>query len=242
MSGDSSFPAENPFCTRRIKPGVLPYLFPRNDTVAFQDDDAPAQPKECENSLSNPTARQEPRPPDRSRMESILRRLHDIGGWGEIIGPHGSGKSTLLAGLISLLEAKGRQVQRIDLHDGQRRLPVDLRKLSAANGPCLIVVDGYEQLSRWSRFQLKRHCRRCDWGLIVTAHCPTGLPLLFDATASLEQAYRVVEELSKDCEAPIFKQDVAASYARHEGNLREMLFELYDLFEQRRSPRKENAS
>jgi energy-coupling factor transporter ATP-binding protein EcfA2 len=226
MSGDSSFPAENPFCTRRIKPGALPYFFPRNDADPFMESCSVEDFSSTEN----------------SRMESILRRLHDVGGWGEIIGPHGAGKSTLLAGLIALLEAKGRQVQRIDLHDGQRRLPVDLRKLSATNGPFLIVVDGYEQLSRWSRFQLKRHCRRCNWGLIVTTHRPTGLPLLFDATASLEQAYRVVEELLKDCEASILRKDVAESYARHKGNLREMLFELYDLFEQRRSPRKEKAS
>jgi hypothetical protein len=199
MNHDPSFPVENPFCTRRIKPGALPYLFP----------------------------------PDLS-WDVILTRWRNAAGWGEIIGPHGSGKSTLLAGLIPLLQAEGWQIERIDLHDGERHLPVDVRKIPDIEMPFLLIVDGYEQLGSLSRFQLKRHCRHRGWGLLVTAHHSAGLPELFNTTVSLEQANRVVGELLKNSENTVSRQDIAECYTCCQGNLREMLFELYDLFEQRR--------
>ncbi|MCC6124929.1 MAG: hypothetical protein IT426_08205 [Pirellulales bacterium] len=199
MTGDSAIPGENPFCTRRIRPGALPYLFP----------------------------------PGMS-WEIIFERLQNAAGWGEIIGPHGSGKSTLLAGLIPRLEAEGWRVQRIDLHDGERRLPVDLRKIPATETPFLLVVDGYEQLGGLNRFRLRRHCRRRGWGLIVTAHRPAGLPKLFDCTPSVELARQIVQTLLADGERLFSPAEISGCYARSKGNLREMLFGLYDLFEQRR--------
>jgi hypothetical protein len=197
---DLSFPAENPFCTRRIRPGALPYLFPSE-----------------------------------MNWDLILGRLEDAGGWGEIVGPHGSGKSTLLAGLIPLLESEGWQVHRIDLHDGERRLPVDLRQIAETGKRLMLIVDGYEQLSVLSRFQLKRYCRRRGWGLIVTAHQSVGLPELFSTAVSLEQAKWVVGEILKDSEYSISAEELEESYTRCRGNLREMLFGLYDLFERERT-------
>jgi hypothetical protein len=197
---DLSFPAENPFCTRRIRPGALPYLFPPE-----------------------------------TGWEVILGRLKDAGGWGEIVGPHGSGKSTLLAGLIPLLETEGWRVARIDLHDGERRLPVDLRQIAETDKRLMLVVDGYEQLGALSRFQLKRYCRRRGWGLIVTAHFTVGLPELLSTAVLLEQAKWVVRAILKDSEYSISARELEESYARCRGNLREMLFGLYDLFERERS-------
>jgi hypothetical protein len=199
MNADQSFPAENPFCTRRIKPGALPFLFPPGVT-----------------------------------WDSILKQLQKNAGWGEIIGPHGSGKSTLLAGLIPLLQAEGWHVERFDLHDGHRHLPVDVRKISGIEKPFLLIVDGYEQLGKLSRLHIKRHCCARGWGLIATAHRSVGLPELFNTTATLEQANRVVGELLKNDASVVSGQEIADCYARCQGNLREMLFELYDLFEQRR--------
>jgi hypothetical protein len=199
-SKEHSIPGENPFCTRRIRPGALPYLFPPG-----------------------------------ASWDTILQRLRDAAGWGEIIGPHGSGKSSFLAGLIPRLEAEGWQVRRIDLHDGQRRLPVDLRKLPATDSPILLVVDGYEQLGRLSRFRLQRHCRRRGWGLIVTAHRPAGLPELFECTVSAELAHRIVQSLLPDAAHLFPAAEISNCYAHSKGNLREMLFEMYDRFEWQRS-------
>jgi hypothetical protein len=199
MNDAPSFPAENPFCTRRIKPGAVPYSFP----------------------------------PD-AGFETILARLQNTAGWGEIIGPHGSGKSTLLAGLIPAIHAAGWRTQLIELHDAERRLPVNLRQIPETDSPFMLIVDGYEQLGRLSRFHLKRHCRRRGWGLIVTSHRPAGLPELFDTAVSPDLANHIVQELLKQSDYSISPQEIAARLARHEGNLRELLFDLYDSFEQSR--------
>jgi hypothetical protein len=199
MDNAPSFPPDNPFCTRRIRPGALPYLFP----------------------------------PDMS-WNAIMSQLKDAGGWGEIVGPHGSGKSTLLAGLIPLLAADGWRATRIDLHDGERRLPVDLRRIGRSGERLMLVVDGYEQLGSLRRLQLKRHCRRCGWGLIATAHRAVGLPELHNTAVSLDQAKQVVAELLKDHQFEVSEKDLEQRYAACAGNLREMLFGLYDLFERER--------
>jgi HD-like signal output (HDOD) protein len=76
---------------------------------------------------------------------------------------------------------------------------------------------------------------RRGWGLIVTAHCSVRLPELHETEVSLELAGSVVTELLKSSDdVNVSQQEIADRYARRQGNLREMLFDLYDLFEQRR--------
>jgi hypothetical protein len=191
---------ENPFCTRRVRPGAIPFLFP----------------------------------PDRD-AETLVRRLQENGWWGEIVGGHGTGKSALLATLIPAIERTGRQAVLVELHDGQRRLPLDFRRDIRLRPPLVLTVDGYEQLSRWSRFMLKRHCRRRGWGLLVTAHASVALPGLYRATATPDLAERIVARLIDGRSPPITGQEVKECFARHNGNLREVLFDLYDLYEKRRS-------
>jgi energy-coupling factor transporter ATP-binding protein EcfA2 len=196
MNGENAIPAENPFCTRRIKPGALAFMFPPDETP-----------------------------------QTILDRVRANGGWGDIVGPHGSGKSTLLAALIPAIQASGRRTQLIELHDGERRLPVNLRRIAETGDSFVLLVDGYEQLSRLSRFWLKRHCRRRGWGLIVTSHRPVGFPRLFDAAVTPELAVRVVETLLQPTGRTLSPDEIESRFARHRGNLRELLFELYDWFE-----------
>jgi ABC-type cobalamin/Fe3+-siderophores transport system ATPase subunit len=192
---------ENPFCTRRIRPGVVAYCFPAGVSV-----------------------------------EDLVDRLC-INHWrGQIVGPHGSGKSTLLARILGAIEQAGRQAVLFELHDGQRRLPGDWRckiELSSLPAPAIIVVDGYEQLGIWSRFLLKRYCSRRHFGLLVTSHVSVGLPEIYYTSTSLEMAKQIVEQLMQN-ERMTFSADVIAGlFARHSGNIRELLFDLYDLFEQK---------
>lgn len=191
--------SSNPFSTRHVRPGAIPFFFPPGESP-----------------------------------ERLLARLAALGGRAQIVGPHGSGKSTLLAALAEGLRRCGRRALLIELHDGQRRLPP--AALGAAEPGDLVMVDGYEQLSLWSRWRLRRHSRRRALELLVTAHRPIGLPTLWETSVDAPRARRVVDHLLGPGRSPITDQDLAAALARHPGDLREVLFDLYDLLEAREPP------
>jgi hypothetical protein len=213
----------NPFASRFVRPGAIPFQFP------FGID-----------------------------ATSLLIRLDQFNWRASIIGPHGSGKSTLLAELTRELLAAGRAVHATALHDRQRRLPREffdrIRSTcdpSADNPKAIAIVDGYEQLSYWSRRQLNRRCRVYKAGLLITAHAPTTLPILFRTSTSLDLAMAIIDRLllpsRLEREGPACRElvesgvrdivgesEIRQAWIAHRGNLREMLFELYDLFERRR--------
>ncbi len=171
--------------------------------------------------------------PDGQSDESLVERLEENGWWGQIIGPHGSGKSSLLAALIPVIESAGRRPLVIALHDSERRLPHDF-VLESWTSATQIVIDGYEQLSHRSRFALKRRCRRAGCGLLVTAHASVGLKELIHLKPGLNIATRLVETLMGPEDPLITAGDVAASYHARGANVREMLFDFYNLYERRR--------
>lgn len=195
-------PRENPFSTRFVRPGAIPYrLMPGKD------------------------------------LKTLLERFSAIGRTGQIVGPHGSGKSTLLADLILLWEGLGERVVVVELHDGQRRLPVRLPDLLRDERPTLIAVDGYEQLARSVGRSLRRFCRRHKIGLVVTTHCSMGIPDLVRCTASLGLIVQLVRELLGDEQDCITDDEIRRSFHEHEGDVREVLFEMYDLFEEQHNSR-----
>ena len=193
--------SENPFCTRRVRPGAVSYCFPAGETV-----------------------------------DDIVDRLCRNQWWGAIVGPHGTGKSTLLALLLKTIENAGRQVILFELHDGQRCLPRDWRRKIEPliiTAPAVVVIDGYEQLNSWNRFWLKRYCRKRHLGLLVTSHVSVGLPEVYHTSSSPEMSQQVVETLMQNEKTAIAPEIISELFAQHGGNIREMLFDLYDLFEQR---------
>ncbi len=165
--------------------------------------------------------------------QSLVERLRQNGWWGEIVGAHGSGKSALVAALLPALRGAGQRPILVELHDSQRTLPLDSGQVGAA-GETLIVVDGYEQLCRTSRWRLKRFCRLESLGLLVTTHYSVGLPELCRTEVSPELACRVIAWLVGDRPWGVPDERVAEIFHRHAGNLREVLFELYDWFERGR--------
>ncbi|QDU95353.1 hypothetical protein [Lignipirellula cremea] len=168
-------------------------------------------------------------------LTGIVERLEHCGWQGQIVGPHGSGKSTLLESLTPLLQARGREVQRFTLHDGQRRFPCDQAEMANWKPTTCVVIDGYEQLGWWSRRRLRRSLRRQGAGLLATAHADVRLPEVYVMRPSLELTQQLAARLLGDpaSRGAVTPDDVAASYQRHEGNVRETLFELYDLYELR---------
>lgn len=166
--------------------------------------------------------------------ETLLARLEQNGWQGQIVGPHGSGKSALVAWLIEEIQRAGRRAVLVELHDGQRHLPVSLRGIGGSCAGAVLIVDGYEQLSCWSRFLLRRHCRRRKLGLVVTAHASAGFPDLLRTAAGLDLAVRVVRELLGDRSLGVTDDEIGRLFERRQGNLRELLFDLYDLYERQR--------
>jgi hypothetical protein len=165
--------------------------------------------------------------------EQFVERLGQAGWWGQITGPHGSGKSSLLAALLPAIERTGRKVLLIELHDGQTRMPPEFRSAIRTSPPSIVAVDGYEQLRCWNRYSLKRLCRRRGWGLVATAHGPVGFPDLARTAVDLPLACQVVERLQHGHSPLVTPRDVAERLSRRGGDLRETLFDLYDLYAQR---------
>ncbi|MEX2026602.1 MAG: hypothetical protein WEH44_04865 [Pirellulaceae bacterium] len=173
-------------------------------------------------------------PPGQS-AESLVAALAQAQWWGQIVGPHGSGKSTLLAALLPELSRQGREVVHLVFRsDG----PVAGSWPPAPGlwtSQTQLVVDGYEQLSWWNRRKLKSACRKAGAGLLLTAHQPCGLTTLFQTKPSVELAEQIVRQLIPADDQTITANDIREACRQHPTNLREVLFGLYDLYQQRKS-------
>jgi hypothetical protein len=164
--------------------------------------------------------------------DRLLDRLAAEGWRGAIVGPHGSGKTTLLSTLELELAARGRVSHRVTLHAGQHQLPYNATH-RAADPRLVLVIDGYEQLGVWPRWRLSRQVQAKGWGLLVTCHSPLGLPVIHHTTTDPELAVILVRELLGGYGEFISDDDVRRAFAEQEGDMRETLFTLYDIYELR---------
>jgi hypothetical protein len=135
-----------------------------------------------------------------SGWDELLRRLESQQMRGAIVGPEGSGKTTLLEDLAERLRRSGRRV---------------------------VLIDGADELSRREWRDVLREARKAD-GLVVTAHREGFLPTLLHTRttpAILDEA--VLAASGRDCES--FGVAAEELWARHAGNVRTALRELYDV-------------
>jgi hypothetical protein len=191
--------ATNPFSTRFLRPGVLPFQFPAGLTAT-----------------------------------DLIDRLQRNGCWGQIVGGHGSGKSTLLRVLLPELRAAGRTIRAFEFHAGFGWRSTKCVLDNHGDQRTLVVVDGYEQLTWWVRYRLRRQCRRQHSGLLVTAHRCCRLPDLWSTTVTLELAQTLTRRLLKSEDSSVIRaDDVAEAFQICQGNLRETWFRLYDVYETR---------
>ncbi len=200
----------NPFATRWVRPGAIDFELPPGIT-----------------------------------LDELLARFARQGRRGAIVGPHGSGKSTLLATLGARLAAEGHLLAMISLREGNRSLPRpakrEIQRLvsSGPKGPserrAIVMVDGHEQLGHWARWRLNRLCRRSGLGLLLTSHCPTSTPELVATSPSAELVVALAARLLGAEWSEPYRARAEASYVARRGNVREVLFDLYDLYESRRA-------
>lgn len=159
---------------------------------------------------------------------------------GQIFGPHGSGKTTLLENLIPLLEKEGFSVLCVSLHDQQRKLPAfyreEIRKkiseYSRARN-AILVVDGYEQLGFFSRLLFRYYRVVHGFGRLLTAHRKIpGIPVLFRTRGDFGVLRCVLEHLSRS--EWVDEEKLRLLFVKHSGNVRMILLDLYDIFEEQR--------
>jgi hypothetical protein len=161
---------------------------------------------------------------DGEGLDDLLARLTELRGRGAIIGPHGSGKTTLMEQLGARLQDTGWQVVAVRTREGQSALAqLPNRPFSAQHA---VLLDGAGHIGRvqWQRVLLR--VRRAG-RLIVTAHVPGRLPMLFRCEPSITLLDMLVAEL-----APFHSADLRpvshSLYDQHNGNLRDVLRGLYD--------------
>src|SRR5690606_12645159 len=126
-------------------------------------------------------------------------------------------------------EQQGKDVEWRELHRGDRRRASELLPAGPSRPGTLLVVDGYEQLSCLQRWRLRVGCQQRGLGLLVTSHHATWLPTLVRLEPRLEVALAVYQQLARDHPTSVTDEDVRQGFVACRGNLRDLLFHLYDL-------------
>jgi hypothetical protein len=166
---------------------------------------------------------------DRAGAVSLLLRLEALRYRAAIVGPHGSGKTTLLEDLAGVLAERGFRITHVRLDTDGPRLPREWRSTARLlDGSDIVCLDGAEQLGpiAWQRFRWR--ARRAG-GLIVTTHSHGRLTTLIECTTSVSLLHRIIERLAPNGLAAA-APPAAELFARHRGNLRDALRELYDIY------------
>ena len=159
--------------------------------------------------------------------DSLLARLETLGNRGAIVGLHGRGKTTLLEDLAGKLRGRGLGVRSMRIPGGARELSADQeRSLAELTAGELLALDSAGALSSraWRRV---RGATRSAAGLVVTSHRPERLPTLVELRTTAGLLADIVSELAgRELAARL--PPAGELFARHAGNLRAALRELYD--------------
>jgi hypothetical protein len=178
-------------------------------------------------------------------LERLLERLEALGRRAAVVGPEGSGKTTLLDDLEPLLKARGHRVRRLraeagtgalveERNRGERVRPESLWPEGAAGDGPFLILDGADRLKRRIWRRVRRRLERGSAGALITSHRPGLLPTLTECSTSPALLARLVRELAPPAGtapgsgSPPALPSAAELHARHRGNLRLALLELYD--------------
>lgn len=196
----------------------------------------------CREVVHNPFATRSTRPGQLawwSVTESpagLLDRLDQLGGRGVLCGPHGSGKSTLLWQLLAEGRTRGWTVRHLRLRSRVDVVVAAAALLGAGDDQQLLCIDSWETLGWAGRLLAQLAWRRRGRLIITTHHASSsgGLPILLRTQPTPACFRSLVADLlarSSGHEIDFEPQLLEAIFWRHEGNLREAFFELYDRFE-----------
>lgn len=191
----------NPFATRCFQPGALDYeFFGKQEWSTFA--------KQCRNQR----------------------------GCSLIVGPHGTGKSTLLITLAKELMTLDPEIriESLFLHNDGKSSKRFLKSYSNWHKSDIVLLDGFEQLSFIRRIQICVSARWNSWSVIATTHrnflgCPVLWRTSIDATTERWVMAKLLESRPTDVlSQALSSEDWRVSRVRHQQNLRESLFDMYD--------------
>ncbi len=147
-------------------------------------------------------------------LSTVLARFAAQGRRGVLVGPHGSGKTTLLEALAAQLGEVTWLRLRHDRAHNRRALAALPRTIGG-----VLVLDGLEQLGPLAWWRIRRRAP----AILATSHQSGRLPTLRQHRSSPTLLCALVTALGEPPPA-----DADELVARHDGNLRDCLRELYD--------------
>lgn len=176
------------------------------------------------------------------RIEALRYRLDDDG-WqqlltrfaanrwrGVLVGPHGSGKTTLREEIEARLRADGWEVRPLVIGDGDVLRWSILRDfITGTSERTLLSIDGLDRIGAvlWWRFQ---RAARAVGGILATSHLAGRLPTLHRHQTSAALLRELVQDLVADHGDghTWVAQRCDELFARHHGDVRACLRQLYD--------------
>ena len=163
--------------------------------------------------------------------DEVLARLAALGHRAAVVGPHGRGKSKFLENLAARLEERGFRIRIVTLHDRDRRLTTEQERtlfLNVDRQDCLLL-DGAEQLAAGAWRRVERRSRAAG-GLVITSHRAGLLPTLVECQTTPVLLAELVQDLLAEVPGDQDHSSDGELLARHDGNVRDALRELYDLW------------
>lgn len=136
----------------------------------------------------------------------------------------------------------GGQVAWLKLRKGPDLVHVIHEAESALHSHSLWIIDGYEQLSWFRRWRVLASTKRHDVDVLVTTHSDSWLlPTLLTTHVSLEIARKVIQNVIRvnssvaDEKRDSFERwsnnQLEFALEKHQGNLREVLMDMYDEYQ-----------
>jgi hypothetical protein len=235
----------NPFATRYVQPGAIPWL--------------------AETAAPQPVAE----PVDEAYFAGLVDRFENVcKRRGAIVGPHGTGKSTLLEHLTPRLgrvvwrtkssrenssgdTPASRDVSEFPLSFSTGRpviwlsLRRDRRPFSSWLGTrrlwtkgSLLVIDGFEQMTLPGRWLVLRVNRFAQSGILLTSHRPMALTTLCWTGSNVAALQGTILRAFHNAGVSGEEHYLDAARLRElleleNGNIREVLMRLYDDFASR---------
>lgn len=216
----------NPFATRYVRPGAIPFLF----------DDATVNADVLVQRLQAHAWRGEIIGPHGSGKSTLLATLLPLlaqAGCEPILFKIGPGQRTLRDATAEARPGVSHPARdgADSVADDDGRRPKWSR--IAWQPATLLVIDGYEQLAWSTRAWLRAATALQRVGLLITAHRSVGLPTIHRTRPTFETLWRIVEQsLARTGGAGVTSELARRSFEECGGNIREALFALYDHWEQ----------